>query len=117
MGFPFILISDIGLGISPGIVSCIGRYDLRLNWYELNVFVLLLGKSWVESGVISLLVDNPVEVIGRSDVGLLGPLDFVRLVVLAIGESVVSLGVWGDVGVAVLDWIDGLILLLLTHPN
>jgi hypothetical protein len=65
----------------------------------------------------SLLVDNPVEVIGRGDVGLLGPSDFVRLVMLIIGKGMVSLGVWRDVGVAVLHGIDLFILLLLTHPN
>ena len=52
-----------------------------------------------------MLVNNPVEVIGSSVVSLLGPLDFVRLVVLAIRPGVVSLGVWADVGVAVLGWI------------
>jgi hypothetical protein len=86
---------------------------MGLNWLELNPFLISLVKSnnwgtwstWEESGVRSLFVDNPVEVTGSSVVSLLGPLDFIRFVVLVIGPGVVSLGVWADVGVAVLGWI------------
>ena len=66
-----------------------------MNWQELDPFLLSESwSSWVESGVWSLLIDNPVEVIGGGDVGLLAPGDFVGLVVLAISPCVVSLSVW-----------------------
>jgi hypothetical protein len=102
---PFLLVGFVGLVISPGMISCIVFSNLGLAIGELDEFLVFLGKSWVESGVWSLLVDNPVEVISRSDVGLLGPCDFVRFVVLCIGPRMVSLGVWGDVRVAVFGWI------------
>ena len=54
----------------------------------------------------SLLVLEPVDVVSGGCIGLLAPLDFVGNVMLGIVPGVVSLGVWGDVGVAVLNWID-----------
>jgi hypothetical protein len=71
VGFPFILVGGIGLLTIPSIVSWNSSCDLGLNWGEFNKLFLLLGKSWVESGMSSLLVGNPVEVIGSGDVGLL----------------------------------------------
>ena len=52
-----------------------------------------------------MLIDNRIKVAGSSGVGLLGPPDFIGNIMLIIGPRVVSLGVWADVGVAVLGWI------------
>ena len=77
-----------------------------LNWVD-----LLLGESrswgsWVESGSWALAVLNPIEVVGSGDVSLLRPGDLVGLIVLLVGPGVVSLEVWGDVRVAILNWVD-----------
>lgn len=74
-------------------------------------------SSWVKSGVRSLLIDDPVEMISGGDIGLLAPLDLIRNVMLSIVEGVISLSVWGDVRMAVLHWINLLGVFLLTHPD
>jgi hypothetical protein len=81
-----------------------------LNWGEFGPSLVMLVKSnswgsWVKSRRRSLLVDNPVEVVSSSDVGLFRPLNFIGNIMLVIGPGVVSLGVWGDVGFTVLSWI------------
>ena len=56
--------------------------------------------------MLTLLVDNPIEGVWCSGVGLLAPFDLIRLVVLSIVPGMVSLRVWGNVRLAVLNWID-----------
>ena len=70
------------------------------------MFVSSLGKSWIESGVISLFVFDPVKGVWCGGIGLTTPLNLIRLIVLGIVPSMVSLGVWGDVGSAVSNWVD-----------
>lgn len=79
----------------------------------------MLGKgsssavAWIESRVWTLFVDNPVDVISGGSVGLLAPLNLIRMIVLSIGPSVVSLIIWGDVRLAILGWISLLFNILL----
>jgi len=56
--------------------------------------------------VWTLTVLNPIDVTSSGCVGFLGPLDLIRLIVLVVGPSVISLGVRRDVGVAISNWID-----------
>ena len=110
MGLPLGLVGLIVLSIVPGIVSLVVGGDSGGDW-EICELVLLLGKSggwgsWVESGSWALAVLNPIEVVGSGDVSLLRPGDLVGLIVLLVGPGVVSLEVWGDVRVAILNWVD-----------
>jgi len=61
--------------------------------------------------MVSLLINDPVDVVGSGCVSLLAPGDFVGLIVLIIIPGVLSLGVWRDVGFAVAYWVNSLILL------
>jgi len=76
---------------------------------------LLLDKSWsnwiswVESGVITLLIHNPIDVVGSGCVGFLAPCNLVGLIVLVIVPGVLSLRVWGNVGSAITYWVDSLL--------
>ena len=56
--------------------------------------------------MLALTVLDPVDVISSGGIGLLGPGDLVGLIVLLVSPRVISLEVWGDVGVAVLHWVD-----------
>ena len=57
----------------------------------------------------ALFVDDPVDVVSSSGVGLLAPGHFIRLIVLLVSPRVISLGVWADVGSTVAHWIDSLL--------
>ena len=98
MSFPLILVRLVSLSIGPGVVSLVVGGNLGGDW-KIGELVLVLGKSrswgsWVESRGWALTILNPIEVVGSSDVGLLGPGDLVGLVVLLVSPGVVSLEVW-----------------------
>lgn len=57
----------------------------------------------------SLLIDNPINVIGGGGISLSTPSDFIRLIVLSIVPGMVSLGVWANVRFAVTHWVDSLL--------
>ena len=83
----------------PGVVSNNIWDDDRVSLNSILLLLLLLSKnggwiSWVDSGVDTLLIDNPVERVWCGSVSLLAPLDLIGLVVLGIVPGMVSLGVW-----------------------
>ena len=61
------------------------------------------SSSWSKS---SSIIGNPINVVSGGRIGLSTPGYLVGLVMLLFSPSVISLGVWGDVGSAVLHWID-----------
>lgn len=84
------------------------------------LLLLLLSKSasavsWVKSRVWALLVHNPVNMVTSSGVGLLAPLNFIRLVMLLVSPGVVSLVIRRNVRCAILGWIGLLLLGLLSE--
>ena len=83
----------------PGVVSNNIWDDDRVSLNSILLLLLLLSKnggwiSWVDSGVDTLLIDNPVEGVWCGSVSLLAPLNLIGLVVLGIVPGMVSLGVW-----------------------
>ena len=52
-----------------------------------------------------------INMVSSGGVGLRTPCDLIGLVVLSIVPGVVSLSIWINVRVAILDWISGSVLL------